>query len=261
MPVLERPGGIQIYWEESGDGPLVVVACHWSGIPAVFDSLSEDLKRDHRLVVYDARGTGRSTRRGPHDMATAASDLRALLRELGGQAVVVGLADACNRAIHVAAAEPGLVRAVVAQGTVPVARAALEGTDAMVASDAVVEAFLQMLEIDYRAAQHNLMATANPQMTEDDVKVRVGQQVDYCPMEVGVARIRAWADDDPLAAARDCGERLWITFAPGMVGPWFPPFDQLEAVVMAHLPGANLVKLDDGLVSRPDLTADLIRAL
>lgn len=261
MPALQRPDGVEIHWEERGSGPLVVIGIHWSGVPGVFGALAEDLSADHRVVLYDARGTGRSTRRGPHDMATGSSDLEALLLELGDAAVLVGLTDFCNRAVRVGAGRAELVEGVIAQGTAPVARSDLAGTDAMAASEGVVEGLIGILEKDYRAAQHNLMSTANPQMDEEQVRQRVDVQVAYCPAEVGIERLRAWVADEPVAAARGCADRLWITFAPGMVGPWFPPYDQLSALVASRLPEARLIKLDDGLVSRPDQTAEVVRRL
>ena len=61
---LQRPDGVEIHWEEQGQGPLVVVVHQllWS-FPQVYAELIGDLARDHRVVTYDARGCGASTRR------------------------------------------------------------------------------------------------------------------------------------------------------------------------------------------------------
>jgi len=84
MPRLERPNGIELHWEERGEGPLVVLAPYWSGNPGVYEALLSDLARDHRVVTWDARGTGQSTPAGPYDMATDCSDLEEVLDRAGG---------------------------------------------------------------------------------------------------------------------------------------------------------------------------------
>ena len=65
MPRLARPDGVEIHWEERGEGPLVVLATQFFGFPEVFEDLLADLAGDHRVVTYHLRGTGESTRRVP----------------------------------------------------------------------------------------------------------------------------------------------------------------------------------------------------
>jgi pimeloyl-ACP methyl ester carboxylesterase len=261
MPELTRPDGVQIHWQARGTGPLVVIAVHWSGHPSVFEPFIEELAGDHRIVTYDTRGTGRSTRTGPHDMETAAADLAAVIDEAGGSAVVVTMTDGCNRAVRAAAEHPDLVTAVVAPGTVPLPRRLLGEADAMVASDSVVEGFLDMLSRDYRAAQRTMMVTANPRMTEAEARDRVKVQVEYCPHETALERVAAWRDDDPLPAARQVGGRLWVLSSPEIGGPWFPAGPKLNALIGRHLPDAHLEQVADGVVSRPDLTAAVVRRI
>ena len=79
MARLERPDGVELHWEQRGQGPLVVLAPYWSGHPGVYEALLSDLARDHLVVTWDARGTGESTRAGPYDMATDCSDLEEVL--------------------------------------------------------------------------------------------------------------------------------------------------------------------------------------
>jgi pimeloyl-ACP methyl ester carboxylesterase len=256
---LRREGGVELHWEQRGEGPLVVIACQWSGHPPVFEPLIEELENDHRIVTYDARGTGRSTRRGPHDMSTGAADLCAVIEAAGGPAVIVTLAEACNRAVRVGANRPDLVAGIVAPGTLPVRRSALAGTQALVTSDAVVDAFLEMLANDYRGAQRTMMTTSNPQMNEEEVRERVNSQVAYCPADVALKRTKVWRDDDPADFARACGDRLWLLWSPDMVGPWFPPVQEVSQVLSRELPEARLEEVKNGLISRPDLTAGVVR--
>lgn len=253
--------GVELHWEERGDGPLVVIACHWSGHPLVFEPLIRELAGDHRILTYDARGTGRSTRCGPHDMATGAADLAAVIEAAGAPAAVLTMSEACNRAVRVGAARPDLVVGIIAPGALPVARAAVESTQAMVSSDAVVDAFLEMLSNDYRGAQRTMMTIANAQMSEDELRERVGLQVDYCPADVALERTRAWRDDDPGDAARECADRLRLLWSPDMVGPWFPPVHEVKKVLTRELPDAQLETIEGGPVSRPELTAEIIRGV
>ena len=136
---------------------------------------------------------------------------------------MISTADGANRGVRVAAGRPDLVAAVVALGTAPFARMHFEGSEGMIASDTVVGAFIEMVERDYRGALRTLLAATNAQMSEEELRERVGFQVSYCPQEPAAARVRAWAEDDPTAAARETGERLWILAAPDVAGPWLPP--------------------------------------
>jgi pimeloyl-ACP methyl ester carboxylesterase len=259
MPFIERPGGVKIHWEQSGSGPLVVLAPYVNSHPSVYDPLVEELTGDHRLVRYDDRGTGESDRTGPYDMETGAGDLEAVIEDAGGPAVVVTLADTAHRAARVAARRPDLVDALVMPGGSPAGRKELEGSEAMVASDSVVDAFMSMGETDYRGALRTVVAAANPQMTEDEVRERIRLTVDYLPQETAVARWRAWADDDATVAGRACGDRLWLLYSDDMSGGWFPAGHEGRRLSQRLFPEAHIEKVEDGMVSRPDLIARVVR--
>ena len=263
MPPLERPDGVELHWDEQGEGPLVVLAPYWSGHPGVYEALLSDLARDHRVVTWDARGTGQSTPAGPYDMETDCSDLEAVLDRAGGEALVIGTADGTNRAVRVAASRKDLVAAVVALGTAPFARTHFEGSEGMIASDTVVGAFIDMLERDYRGALRALLSATNAQMSEPELRERVAFQVSYCPREPAVARVRAWAEDDPTAAAQETGERLWILSAPDVAGPWLPPPNERRRLVKTLTPRAHVEEGEAGWgpISRPDLSAASIRRI
>jgi len=260
---LERPGGIELHWETRGEGPVVVLAPWWSGHPGVYEELLSDLVRDHRVVVWDARGTGSSTHAGPYDMQTDCADLEAVIEEAGGAAVVIATADGANRGVHVAARRPDLVAAVAALGTAPFARAHFEGSEGMIASDTVVGAFLEMLERDYRGALRTLLAATNAQMSEAELRERVGFQISYCPQDAAVARVHAWAEDNPTTAARETGERLWVLAAPDVAGLWLPPPSERRRLTEALIPEAQIVETEGstGPVSEPGFAADLIRRI
>jgi pimeloyl-ACP methyl ester carboxylesterase len=261
MPQLKREDGVELHWEERGEGPLVLLAPYWSGHPSAHDPIADELVKDHRVLRYDARGTGESTRQGPHDMETAADDLAAVLETAGGDAVVLALADSCPRAVRVAAERPELIRAVVAPGSAPVSLDALQGADALLSSSTVINAFMEMMRTDYRGALRTLLTQTNPQMEESEVRDRVVEQAEYCPAETAVARAEAWFNDDSLEAGRAIGDRVVILYSDNMGGDWLPPGDEMAETLGEHLPEARLVPIADGIASRPDLAAEVIRDL
>jgi pimeloyl-ACP methyl ester carboxylesterase len=259
MAHLDRPDGVRIHWERRGSGPPVVLTPYATFHPSAYDPLEDELLPDHTVVRYDDRGTGPSDRAGPYDMETGAGDLEAVIEAAGGTAVVLALADASHRAARVAARRPDLVDTLVLVGGSPAGRSRLEGTDAMVASDTVLDAFLSMGETDYRGAIRTIISAGNPQMSEDEVRERVRLQIDYQPRETIVARWRAWAEDDATEAGRACGERLWILVSEGTTGGWFPAGTEAMRISRRLFPRAHVEELDDGIISRPDLFAGVVR--
>ena len=257
MPKLARDHGAEIHWEERGEGPLVVGAFACLAHPSVFRTLLGDLAADHRVVTYDPRGCGESSPGGPYDMATDEADLAALLEELGGDAVLIATGDAANRAVRVAARRPELVRAVVAPGGNPLGRAAFAGSEGYAASDSVIQMTVDLLGTDYRAALRMIVSSTNPQLDEDGVRERVDLQAAYSDQDVTLARLRAWIGDAAPDEALAIGGRLWILEHP--FNPWFP-LDMIENT-RAQLPEAHVEITEDGPLSRPDLTAGVVRGL
>ena len=261
MPTLARPDGVEIHYEERGSGPLVILTSYWSMHPSVFDPLTEELSPHRRVVRYDDRGTGQSTRTGPYDLDTAAGDLEALVEHLGEPAVLVGTADGPARAIRVAARRPELTSGVVAIGGPPFGRAAFSDSDTLAASEPVVQALLSQVETNYRGALRTLVTATNPQMSEDEVRQRVTDQAEHCPGEAAAPRLRSWATDDRKEDSLAVGDRLWVIVSDAMAGGWFPAGAEMAAVVNRVLPEANVVDVEDGMVSRPDLSAAVIRGV
>src|SRR3954454_14238908 len=141
MPEIERPDGVAIHYEVRGEGPLFVLAPHWSMGPEVFAGLVAALSRDHRVLTYDLRGTGRSTRRGPYDTETDLADLEALLEAVGGAVGALGLGDAVTRIAKLASRRPDRLDRAICFGAPPVHRSDLGGEQALAGSDNVVESF------------------------------------------------------------------------------------------------------------------------
>jgi pimeloyl-ACP methyl ester carboxylesterase len=80
----ENSAGIDLYFEDQGSGPVVVLISGWP-----FDGRSWEpqvqplLAAGYRVVTYDRRGFGRSSRPSTgYDFDTLAADLHSLLQEL-----------------------------------------------------------------------------------------------------------------------------------------------------------------------------------
>lgn len=262
MPTAIAADGTELYWEQTGSGPSVVLVPYWSYHPSVFAPLKAELAGDHRVIRYDDRGTGRSERVGPYDIETSAADLRSVIEAAGGPVIAAGLADAAGRAVRVAAERPDLISHVLCLGGAPLPRSVLGAGESMLSSDAVVSAFMQQMRSDYRSAIRGLMASANPQMTPDELRERVAAQVEHVPVEAADARVRAWTTDDAAEApGRALGERLTVALPPTAAGGWLPPAETMAEVLTRHFPGVRLIRLTDGILSRPDETAAVIRLL
>jgi pimeloyl-ACP methyl ester carboxylesterase len=257
MPRLSRPDGVSLAWEERGQGPLVVLANQFFGQPETFAGLLDELTRDHRVITYNLRGTGESTRQGPYEPEVDAADLEAIV-ELGEvPAVLVAFADGCNRAVRVAARRPDLVAAVVSPAGNPVGLSAVEGTDALAGSTSVLTALVEMMSTDYRGALRTMFSTANPAWDDESVRQRVAATVEMLPQEAALPRMKGWIADDVTDEARAVGDRLWM-LEDGS-NPWFPI--EVARRTRAILPDAHILEVEDGAISRPDIAAGVIRGL
>jgi pimeloyl-ACP methyl ester carboxylesterase len=211
-------------------------------------------------VVYDPRGYGGSTRRGPYDAATDAGDLEAVVAAAGRGAVAVAIGDGFNRVARVAAARRDLVSFVIALAPAAAAllpRAELEGSGVMAASESVIQMLFQMLAADPRAALRTLIANINPDLDEERLRERVEEVAAYGGLEPASERARAWLEDDVSAETRRLGDRLLILH--GGVDPMFE--GAMRARVAELFPAARIEEIADGAVSRPDITAAHVRAV
>jgi pimeloyl-ACP methyl ester carboxylesterase len=260
-PAIARPDGAEIHWEEQGEGPTVVLTHHtlWS-YPAIYGDLIADLARDHRVIVYDPRGCGRSSRRGPYDADTDAGDLQAVAEVAGGAAVVVAIGDGVNRACRVAAHRPDLAGeliAIVPGAAAVLPRIELKDSGVLAASDSVMDMLRQMMNTDPRAALRTMVTTVNPDVGEEELRERVERAADYLSGEAALGRAEAWLADDVSPYLHTLGGRVCILH--GGVDPLFE--GALGARVAELFPEAGLETLEDGPISRPDLTAARVRRL
>lgn len=262
MPRAITPDGVGIHWEERGSGPPVVLVSYWNLHPSVFGPITRELEGDHRVIRYDDRGCGESEAVGPHDMETAAVDLEAVCEAAGdGPAVAIALVDGTNRAVRVAARRPDLIEHVIGVGSGPVGRNAFADQDALISSNTVVGAFMQMLDTDYRGAVRSMLESANSGMSPDEVRERVNLQVEYTPREVASSLVTAWAEDpDAAEIALTIGNRLTILNGDSVGGGWFPDAARMATVFRETFPEANVESIEQGIVTAPELTAGFVRA-
>jgi pimeloyl-ACP methyl ester carboxylesterase len=259
MPAVRRPDGVEIHWEEQGSGPLLLVVHQvlWS-YPQVYAELIADLARDHRVVTYDARGCGASTRTGPYDTDTDAGDLLAVAEAAGGAAVAIAVGYGYNVAARVASGRPDAISEVIC---VPPAAAAilprseLRKAEVMGGSDSIVEMLTRMMRTDRRAAVRTLLATVNPGLSEDELRERVAHVGAYVSQESTLERTEAWVADDPSEYSRALGDRLRI------LHPEAEPIYEgaLAARVTELYPEVVVEEVPGGPISRPDLFAARIR--
>jgi pimeloyl-ACP methyl ester carboxylesterase len=259
MPRLRRPDGAEIeWWIQGEDGPLVAIALMALHPPAVCAPLAEDLAHDHRVLGYDLRGAGRSSRTGPFDIETDAADLVALVEEVGGDALAVALGDGARRAVRAAAARPDLIHTVVVSGEFPLGRIGGFGSqDALANSPAVLDALLGMLTTDYRTGLRTMMASSGEaEWHEQALRKRLDAIQAHCPQEVAVPRMRSWIEDESRNEGQALGDRLWYLHYPG--NAWFQ--GSLE-IVRRSLPEAQLEAVPDGVIGRPEENAAVIRRI
>ncbi|MCK2215628.1 alpha/beta hydrolase [Actinomadura sp. ATCC 31491] len=105
----------QLAYDVAGEGPLIVLAHGIGNGRSAFRHLTPSLvEAGYRVAALDMRGHGESSLGWPSYTRTGvATDLAALIRHLGGPAVVVGHSFAGGSATIVAARHPELVSAVV----------------------------------------------------------------------------------------------------------------------------------------------------
>ena len=118
MSTLTVPGA-QLYYEVTGEGPLLILIPGAAGTGEVFRPLAPHLISQYQLVTYDRRGFSRSLLDGPQDdeyrLATDANDVRRLIESLSSQPTTVfGNSSGALVALEVLTRYPKRVQMVVA---------------------------------------------------------------------------------------------------------------------------------------------------
>jgi pimeloyl-ACP methyl ester carboxylesterase len=110
--------GMQMYYEEVGNGPPLLLLHYFGGCAQSWQPHVEQLAQHYRLIIPDLRGHGRSTNpSGQFTHRQAALDVFALLDELGLERVkAMGMSSGAMTLIHMATQQPERIEAMVLIG-------------------------------------------------------------------------------------------------------------------------------------------------
>jgi pimeloyl-ACP methyl ester carboxylesterase len=250
MAVLARPDGVELYWEETGEGPGVLICNTFNLNP--LDGLVARLAESRRVVMFEPRGIGRSTRQGPYDLGTGVEDLEALLEEAGPMEVALGIGDGAHRAIRIADARPDLVDRVVFTSTA-LGRPGDENAPGFSGSTSVLYALMSLMRRDYRSALRQMMS-GSAGGDETFERERAEEVAGTVSQEAAVGYLEAWISAGSVDVARRLGSRLTVLAYAG--NAWFP-LETYESM-REGFTEACFELVEDGPMSRPDLTAEIL---
>jgi 3-oxoadipate enol-lactonase len=235
MAVIEVPGG-ELYYEVEGEGVPVVLVHGHALDSRMWDDQVPALADVGRLVRYDARGFGRSTRDAETSYSHA-DDLWRLLDSLGiDQAVLVGMSMGGRTVVEATLAAPGRVLALV------LLDALLDGVPWDPESERGLRAIREPLRAgDLPAAKaawmdHGFFAPArrDPELTR-----RLAEMLD------GYSGVN-WTSPDPHAPHPESIELLGSIAVPTTVVVAeldVPCFREMSDVLVARIPGARKVSV------------------
>jgi len=116
---LRTVNGLEFLVDDQGAGPVVLLAHGMWCDASMFAELAADLARDHRVLVPDLRGHGRTAvPEAPWTIADLADDLRALLDDFQVErALVAGFSMGGMAAVDFALRYPDRLSALALMGT------------------------------------------------------------------------------------------------------------------------------------------------
>jgi pimeloyl-ACP methyl ester carboxylesterase len=249
MPMLARPDGVELHWEQAGDGPGVLLCNTFNLAP--LDRLVDRLADARRVVWYEPRGTGLSTSRGPYDLDTGVADVEALLEHSGAVDVTLGVGDGAHRALRIADVRPDLVDRVVFTSTA-LGRPGEEIAPGFSGSTEVLQALMGLLRRDYRSGLRQMLSGSAHNEAEE--RERLEELVAMIPQEAAVGYLEAWIAAGSVDVARRLGDRLTVLAYPG--NAWFPL--EMYEILRDALTEACFEFVEDGPMNRPDLAAEVL---
>ena len=211
MPYLKRDG-IDIYYEDHGQGPAVLLSHGYSATSRMWAGQIAALAPHYRVIVWDMRGHGESD--CPNDPAAysealTVEDMAALLRKCGIERAVIGglsLGGYMSLAFHLA--HPEMVRALMLFDTGPGfrndnARRAWNESAQQRARDLEVRGFAALGQSDeVRASRHRsalgLAGAARGMLAQAD-----GRIIDSLDKIAVPTLVLVGADDKNFLAAAD----------------------------------------------------------
>jgi len=248
MPHLVRPDGAELWWDEAGEGPAILICNTFNLAPVA--TLVAQLAPARRVITYEPRGVGRSTHSGPYDLATGAADIEAVLETNGPAAVAFAIGDGTHRALQAAQRRPDLIDRVVYTSS---ALGRLPGASGFSGSSQVLEALMSLMRRDYRTGLRS-MVTGSQDGYEEGERDRVEELATAIPQEAAIGYLGEWIRAESVDLARELGARLTIMAYAG--NAWFP-LEMYEDASLA-LPEAEYELVEDGPMNRPDEAAGLL---
>jgi pimeloyl-ACP methyl ester carboxylesterase len=110
MTTLHSPDGTVIAYEQTGDGPPVILVdgalCHRASGPA--RPLAAALADRFTVYTYDRRGRGESGDTAPYAVEREIEDLQAVIDVAGGSVAVYGISSGAALALETAVRTPGI---------------------------------------------------------------------------------------------------------------------------------------------------------
>jgi pimeloyl-ACP methyl ester carboxylesterase len=104
MKTTTSADGTRIAYDDTGDGPPVILVVGAFNTRATTAPLAEALAPHCRVLNYDRRGRGDSGDQAPYAIEREIEDLDALIAAAGGSAAVFGYSSGAVLALHAAAA-------------------------------------------------------------------------------------------------------------------------------------------------------------
>jgi pimeloyl-ACP methyl ester carboxylesterase len=102
--------GTRIAFDQTGDGPPVILVVGAFNDRSTGTPLADSLKSKMTVFNYDRRGRGASGDNQPYAVEREVEDLDALIREAGGEAAVFGYSSGANLALEAAASGLNITR-------------------------------------------------------------------------------------------------------------------------------------------------------
>jgi len=240
--VVEIEGGA-ISWEAAGEGPAIAFLHPGLWDRRTWDEQFERFSKTYRVVRYDARGYGRSSRPEPGRPYSHVQDLFAVLDAVGAdRAALVGCSMGAATAIDAALTDPDRVTALVLAGS------GINGDFDLTSEE---ETELERLDVPVEEA----MEAGDPERAQD-ARLRI-----WAPLgtdDPAGARIRQIAFDNlheltmDESARRDIApsaiDRLEAIASPTLVLPAdHDPlaYRRVSAILAERIPNARLVQIPE----------------
>lgn len=237
MPDVQRDG-TTIYWEEQGSGEPLLLVMGLGVTLEGWNRLGPILATRYRTILFDNRGTGRSSvPPGPYAIDTMADDAAAVLDAAGvGRADVFGVSMGGMIAQELALRHPNRIASLILGGTSP------GGRDAVPAAREVVAALgarqsMPREQAMWAMAPYIYDPSTPRERIEEDFARRLSAPVSADGYFAQLAGIRAWGGTL---------SRLPSVVAPTLVihgeGDRLVPYENGQIIARA-IPGARLVTI------------------